>query len=63
MSLIERKIYEMIQTLRLAKKTSREDYTQHLRLVVLGLLSVGGIAFIIKLIAEYITVGASGQFR
>ena len=55
MSIVERKISEMIQTLRLAKKTSREDYTQHLRLVVLGLLSVGGIAFIIKLIAEYVT--------
>ena len=55
MSIVERKISEMIQTLRLAKKTSREDYTQHLRLVVLGLLAVGGIAFIIKLIAEYVT--------
>jgi protein transport protein SEC61 subunit gamma-like protein len=55
LSIVERKISEIIQTLRLAKKTSREDYTQHLRLVVLGLLSVGGIAFIIKLIAEYVT--------
>jgi protein transport protein SEC61 subunit gamma and related proteins len=52
----------MIQTLRLAKKTSREDYSQHLRLVVLGMLTVGGIAFVIKLIAEYITVGSSGRF-
>ena len=58
MSIVERKISEMIQTLRLAKKTSKEDYTQHLRLVVLGLLSVGGIAFVIKLIAEYVTVAA-----
>ncbi len=61
MSLIERKISEMIQTLRLAKKTSKEDYTQHLRLVVLGLLAVGGVAFIIKLIAEYITFGTGGR--
>lgn len=45
----------MIQTLRLAKKTSKEDYTQHLRLVVLGLIAVGGIAFVIKLIAEFVT--------
>lgn len=52
----------MIQTLRLAKKTSKEDYMQHLRLVVLGMLVVGGIAFVIKLIAEFITVGATGQF-
>ncbi|HLG37794.1 MAG TPA: protein translocase SEC61 complex subunit gamma [Nitrososphaera sp.] len=62
MSVIERKITEMIQTLRLAKKTSKEDYMQHLRLVVLGMLVVGGIAFVIKLIAEFITVGAGSQF-
>lgn len=62
MSIVERKISEMIQTLRLAKKTSREDYSQHLRLVILGLLAVGGLAFVIKLIAEYVTVGTSGRF-
>jgi protein transport protein SEC61 subunit gamma and related proteins len=62
LSVIERKISEMIQTLRLAKKTSREDYSQHLRLVVLGMLTVGGIAFVIKLIAEFVTVGTSGRF-
>ena len=61
MSVIERKVSEIIQTLRLAKKTSREDYTQHLRLVVLGLLAVGGIAFVIKIIAEYVTVGTGGR--
>jgi len=59
---IERRITEMVQTLRLAKKTSKDDYFQHLRLVVLGLLSVGGIAFVIKLIAEYITFGTTGRF-
>ena len=58
MSVVERKISEMIQTLRLAKKTSREDYFQHLRLVVLGLITVGGVAFVIKLIAEYLTFGS-----
>lgn len=52
----------MIQTLRLAKKTSKEDYSQHLRLVILGMLAVGGIAFVIKLIAEFITVGTGGRF-
>lgn len=62
MSFIERKITEMIQTLRLAKKTSRDDYFQHLRLVVLGMLVVGGIAFVIKLISEFLTVGTSGRF-
>ncbi|HKZ62705.1 MAG TPA: hypothetical protein VJZ68_09905 [Nitrososphaera sp.] len=62
MSVVHRKITEMIQTLRLAKKTSREDYFQHLRLVVLGMLTVGGLAFVIKLIAEYVTVGTGGRF-
>jgi len=62
LAFIERKISEMIQTLRLAKKTSKEDYSQHLRLVVLGMLTVGGIAFVIKLIAEYVTFGSSGRF-
>jgi protein transport protein SEC61 subunit gamma-like protein len=62
LSVVQRKITEMIQTLRLAKKTSKEDYSQHLRLVVLGMLTVGGIAFVIKLIAEFVTVGTSGRF-
>jgi protein transport protein SEC61 subunit gamma-like protein len=62
LAFIERKISEMIQTLRLAKKTSKEDYTQHLRLVVLGMLTVGGLAFVIKLVAEYVTFASSGRF-
>ncbi|MGI0048948.1 MAG: protein translocase SEC61 complex subunit gamma [Nitrososphaera sp.] len=61
MSIVERKITEMIQTLRLAKKTSKEDYSQHLRLVILGMLAVGGVAFVIKLIAEFVTF-SSGRF-
>lgn len=61
MSLIERKVTEIIQTLRLAKKTSREDYTQHLRLVGLGLGAVGGVAFMIKLVSEFITLGLGGR--
>ncbi len=62
LSLIQRKITEMVQTLRLAKKTSKDDYLQHLRLVVLGMLVVGGIGFAMKLIAEFVTVGTTGQF-
>jgi protein transport protein SEC61 subunit gamma and related proteins len=62
LSLIQRKITEMVQTLRLAKKTSKDDYLQHLRLVVLGMLVVGGIGFAMKLIAEFVTVGTTGRF-
>ncbi|HEY6757527.1 MAG TPA: hypothetical protein VI037_09110 [Nitrososphaera sp.] len=62
MSLIQRRVTEMFQTLRLAKKTSKDDYLQHLRLVILGLLAVGGIAFVMKLIAEFVTFGTGGRF-
>ncbi len=62
MSLIQHKVTEMVQTLRLAKKTSKDDYLQHLRLVILGLLTVGGIAFVMKLIAEFVTFGTTGRF-
>jgi protein transport protein SEC61 subunit gamma and related proteins len=62
LSLIQRKVTEMVQTLRLAKKTSKDDYLQHLRLVVLGMLVVGGIGFAMKLIAEFVTVGTTGRF-
>ncbi|HKU49568.1 MAG TPA: hypothetical protein VJP79_06435 [Nitrososphaera sp.] len=61
MAVVERRITEMIQTLRLAKKTSKEDYSQHLRLVFMGMMAVGGMAFVIKLIAEFLTFGARGN--
>ncbi len=62
LSLVQHKVTEMVQTLRLAKKTSKDDYSQHLRLVMLGLLTVGGIAFAMKLIAEFVTFGTTGRF-
>ncbi|MDP9197282.1 MAG: protein translocase SEC61 complex subunit gamma [Thermoproteota archaeon] len=61
MSVIERKITEIIQTLKLAKKTSKDDYMTHLRLVLLGMGVVGGIAFVIKLIAEFLTFSGKGR--
>lgn len=57
MAVVQRKFTEIIQTLRLAKKTSKDDYVTHMRLVLLGLGFVGAIAFVIKLIAEFITFG------
>ena len=62
LSLIQHKITEMVQTLRLAKKTRKDDYLQHLRLVVLGMLVVGVIRFDMKLIAEFVTIGMTGRF-
>ena len=42
----------MLQTLKLAKKTSKDDYYTHLRLVLLAIGAEGGIGFIIKVIGE-----------
>ncbi|HZC49368.1 MAG TPA: protein translocase SEC61 complex subunit gamma [Nitrososphaeraceae archaeon] len=55
LAFVQRKVIEILQTLKLAKKTSKDDYFTHLRLVLLGMAVVGGIAFVIKLIAEFIT--------
>jgi protein transport protein SEC61 subunit gamma and related proteins len=55
--LVQRKVVEMVQTMKLAKKTSKDDYFTHLRLVLLGMATVGGIAFVVKLISEFITFG------
>ncbi|MGA8913408.1 MAG: hypothetical protein WB443_11170 [Nitrososphaeraceae archaeon] len=51
----------MFQTLKLAKKTSKDDYMTHLRLVLLGMGVVGGIAFVIKLIAEFVSFTGRSQ--
>ena len=59
LSFVQHKVVEIIQTLKLAKKTSKDDYVTHLRLVLLSIGFVGGIAFVIKLVAEFLT--ASGK--
>jgi len=58
LAFVQRKVVEMMQTMKLAKKTSKDDYFTHLRLVLLGMAAVGGIAFVIKLIAEFVTFGS-----
>ena len=55
LDIVERKVIEILQTLKLAKKTSKEDYTTHLRLVLLSIGAVGGVGFAIKLISEFVT--------
>ncbi|HEY9398837.1 MAG TPA: protein translocase SEC61 complex subunit gamma [Nitrososphaeraceae archaeon] len=55
MSIVQQKISDIIQVLKLAKKTSKDDYTTHLRLVLLAIGIVGSIGFVIKLIAEFMT--------
>jgi protein transport protein SEC61 subunit gamma-like protein len=61
LNIVRRKVIDILQTLKLAKKTSKEDYTTHLRLVLLSVGAVGGVGFIIKLIAEFMAFGGGRQ--
>ena len=61
LAFVQRKVIQIIQTMKLAKKTSKDDYLTHLRLVLLGMAVVGGVAFAIKLIAEFITSTGGGR--
>lgn len=53
---IQKRMGEIFQTLKLAKKTSKDDYFTHLRLVLLAIGAVGGIGFMIKLVGELLFV-------
>jgi protein transport protein SEC61 subunit gamma-like protein len=54
-SYLRRRLLDMYQTLLLAKKTSKDDYTTHMRFVLLGMGVVGAIGFTMKLIGEFLT--------
>ncbi len=41
----------------MAKKSDKEDYMQHLRLVLVGIAGVGTIGFIIQFVFSVITIG------
>lgn len=47
-------IKSMINTLKLAKKSDKDDYMQHFRLVLLGISTIGMIGFIIQFIFSVI---------
>jgi len=53
---VQRRVIEIFQTLKLAKKTSKDDYFTHLRLVLLAIGAVGGIGFIIKIVGELLFI-------
>ena len=38
----------MVNTIKLTKKSDKEVYKQHLRLVLFGISAIGGLAFIIQ---------------
>ncbi|MGQ0638552.1 MAG: SecE/sec61-gamma family protein translocase subunit [Nitrososphaerota archaeon] len=48
---------DMANTIKLAKKSDKDDYMQHLRLVLLGVATVGTIGFIIQFVFTVITFG------
>ena len=47
----------MANTVKLAKKSDKDDYTQHFRLVLLGIAAIGTIGFIIQFVFSVITYG------
>ena len=47
----------MVNTMKMAKKPDKDEYQQHLRLVILGICGVGLIGFTIQLVFSVITFG------
>ncbi|HUU49186.1 MAG TPA: protein translocase SEC61 complex subunit gamma [Nitrosopumilaceae archaeon] len=47
----------MANTMKMAKKPDRDEYSQHLRLVIIGILGVGAIGFTIQFVFSVITFG------
>lgn len=47
----------LVHTLRFAKKVSAEEYNLYLKLFLLGLLVVGGIGFLVKVLAFILQLG------
>ena len=48
----------MSNTMKMAKKPDKEEYSQHLRLVLTGILGVGTIGFIIQFVFSVVTFGS-----
>jgi len=47
----------MANTIKLTRKSDKEDYMQHFRLVMLGIGAVGAIGFIIQFVFSVLTFG------
>jgi len=47
----------MSNTMKMAKKPDKEEYQQHLRLVLTGILGVGAIGFTIQFVFSVLTFG------
>ncbi|MEK0327281.1 MAG: protein translocase SEC61 complex subunit gamma [Nitrosopumilus sp.] len=51
-------VRDMVNTMKLAKKSDKEDYMQHMRLVLLGIAGVGTMGFIIQFVFSVATFGS-----
>ena len=47
----------MVNVMKMTKKPDRDEYQQHLRLVILGIMGVGAIGFTIQFVFSVITFG------
>ena len=47
----------MSNTMKMAKKPDKDEYSQHLRLVLTGIAGVGAIGFTIQFVFSVITFG------
>ena len=52
---VMRTLKNMENTMKMARKPDRDEYKQHLRLVLLGIASVGAIGFVIQFVFSVIT--------
>ncbi len=54
---LQRTLMNMKNTIKLTKKSDKDVYVQHLRLVLFGIASVGAIGFGIQFIFSVLTFG------
>ncbi len=54
---IKGSLKSMISTIRLTKKTTFVEFKLYLKLILIGVAAVGGIGFIVKVIASFLTLG------
>ena len=54
---IQRTLMNMKNTIKLTKKSDKDVYVQHLRLVIFGIATVGAIGFGIQFVFSVLTFG------
>ena len=55
---IQRTLMNMKNTIKLTKKSDKEIYMQHLRLVLFGIATIGALGFGIQFIFSVLTFGS-----